>query len=272
MTPREAFEDNLRPAQLLLTVYKLLETNAIQTSGELVDRLRELVDAKGNEDLMLIYNHIFMGLVRQNARIPASDLKTSALANLLRQSVVAACTSLETYLPALLRANLPAVIKARGRHFLPKDADVQTHFKGLTFSLPEVGRLLEDPEGAPLYIANKIVGMTDFAYLGGTKGMHVAGCLIGLPDTWPQIAAHLRRDRAEMRTVIDDTIKRRNDIVHRADRPQKDAAGEIQSISLAWSHQAVDTIMHVCLALDELVSEHISALRDPIPFPDSLVS
>lgn len=256
---KQAFEDNIRPAVLLLSVYRLLDSKTIETRGEMVERLRSLVGAKADEDLMLIYNHIFMGLVRQSAKLPASDLKEAALSNLLRQAVVAACTALETYLPALLKANLPQVIEARGRDFFPADKALQQFFKNLQFDLPTVARLLGDPD-APLFIANKIVGFIDFQYLSGTKGTHVVGAFLGLEDPWKALAACLHRDAGDMQRIIDETVKRRNDIVHRADRSQQDPLGEQQSITYPWTQQAVDTIEHICYALDTLVAESVERL------------
>ena len=81
----------------------------------LLHALRELVKADDDEGLMVIYNEIFLGLIRERAEVPPSSIKRSALCNLLRQAVVTACTALETYLPILLRNQLPEVIRLRGR-------------------------------------------------------------------------------------------------------------------------------------------------------------
>lgn len=122
LSPRQAFEDNMRPAELLLRVYRLLECETLQTDGDLVRGLRAAMrdvarDLGHDEEVMLIYNEIFIGLVRERAQIPPSTLKRAALKNLLRQAIVAACTGLDAYLPVLLRTNLPTVISARGRDF-----------------------------------------------------------------------------------------------------------------------------------------------------------
>src|SRR5688572_13477915 len=109
LSPRQTFEDNIRPAELLLRVYRLLENDAVHTEGDLITSLRTVVGAHGDEELMLVYNEIFIGLIRERANFPRASLKRSALSNLLRQSVVGACTALETYLPLVLRENLPTV-------------------------------------------------------------------------------------------------------------------------------------------------------------------
>ncbi len=79
VSPRQAFEDNIRPADLLLRVYRLLECDTIRTDGELINTLRTTLGVQADEELMLIYNEIFVGLIRENANMPASALKRSAL-------------------------------------------------------------------------------------------------------------------------------------------------------------------------------------------------
>jgi len=262
LSPRQTFEDNMRPAFLLLRVYRLLDSNDnILTEGELLDALREIVRASTDEDLMLIYNEIFVGLVRERAQLPRSTLRQATLCHLLRQAVVASCTALETYLPALLRANLPVMIRARGRDFVPRgDQTFQEYFADLQFSLDETLRLLGD-ENAPEYISNKILGLANFKYLSSRRGIHVVGALLGLSKPWDRIAGHLNRDRRELMNTLEDTVRRRNDIVHRADRSQSDPGGEAQDITFAWTQQAVDTINHICLALDELVAGRVAELE-----------
>ena len=263
ISPRQAFEDNIRPAELLLHVYRLLENDRLYTDGDLVKALRSTVGASDDEQLLLIYNEIFLGLVRERAQLPVAAFKRSALNNLLRQSVVAACTALDTYLPSLLRVNLPVVIQAKGRQFLPEDRDLRDYFKDLVFDLSDTLRLLGDPD-APLFIANKILGLTTFKYLSSKKGIHAVGALLALEKPWVLIAQKLRRDGKDLQNTIDETARRRNDIVHRADRPQADPTGGAQEIGYAWSKHAVDTIMHVCLALDELVGAKMTELHSPI--------
>lgn len=261
LSPRQTFVDNMRPAILLLRVYRLLDCNdQILTGGEMIEALRQIVNASADEDLILIYNELFLGLVRERADMPRATLRRTTLCHLLRQAVVASCTALETYLPTLLRANLPVLIRARGRDFVPRgDQTVREYFDDLRFSLDETLRLLAD-EQASEYIANKILGRARFKYLSSKKGIYVVGRLLGLAQPWDEIAAHLSRDKKELMSVVDDTVHRRNDIVHRADRGQDDPGGKPQMISYSWTQQAVDTINHICLALDELVVKRVTEI------------
>ena len=179
----------------------------------------EIVKAEDEEGLIVIYNEIFLGLIRERAEVPPASIKRSALCNLLRQSVVTASTALETYLPILLRNNLPEVIRLRGRDFVPKNDDAfKNQFKELKFDLDEVVRILTDPD--PLFVANKMISSLNFSYLNGRRGIHVTGVLLGLDNPWGLIAQQLGRAEEEVKKTLDATVKRRNDIVHRADRSQ----------------------------------------------------
>ena len=75
------------------------------------------------------------------------------------------------------------------------------------------------------------------------------------------VAACLNRNREELTKTLNNTIKRRNDIVHRADRSRADPSGDAQVITFAWTQHAVDIINHVCLALDELVAARVAELE-----------
>lgn len=265
VSPIQTFQDNMRPALLLVQVYRLLENEKIYTDGELIDTLRTMTHAPDDEELMLIVNEVFLGLVRERAQLPPSTLRQASLRHLLRQAVVASCTALETYLPALLRTNLPIIIRARGRDFVPRgDSGVMDYFSDLQFSLDETLRLLDD-ENAPDYISNKILGLANFKYLSSRKGVHVVTRLLGVPKPWESIAEHLSRDKKELMNTLDDTVSRRNDIVHRADRARSEPSGDMQTISYAWTQHAVDTIHHICLAIDELVGARIVEMQELMP-------
>lgn len=88
----------------------------------------------------------------------------------------------------------------------------------------------------------------------------MVAALLGLAKPWDQIAEHLGRDREELVRTLELTVKRRNDIVHRADRPQADLEADQQPISYAQAEQGVDTIKHVCHALNELVDRAMATL------------
>ena len=113
-SPIQTFKDNIRPANLMLQVYSLLDTNDhISSEEEMIKALRAIVQAEATEELLLVYNELFLGLVRERAQLPPSTLRRASLNHLLRQAVVAGCIGTR-HLPSLLRVNLP-VDSAFGR-------------------------------------------------------------------------------------------------------------------------------------------------------------
>lgn len=254
LTPLQAFEDNIRPARLMLKIYRLLNCqDAFQSDGEFVEKLRGFVAATAAEDLLVLQNEIFVGLVREKAEVPKFWLRTATLCNLLRQAIVASCTALESYLPALLRQHMDSVISARGRNFVPKDKEVNTHFKDLQFTLEEVLRVMTEQDAA-LYLSNKLIRFIDFRYTTGARGVHVVGVLLGLTDPWSAIADHLGKQKDDLRDTLETMVNRRNDIVHRADRGKKQVDGGQQELTYAQANQGVEAIYQVCITLDELVN------------------
>ncbi len=257
--PRQIFEDNIRPADLLLKVYRLLEHDAPNTEAGVLGTLRDLVKADNDEGLMVIYNEVFLGLIRERAEISPKLIRKGALCNLLRQAVVIACTGLETYLPAVMNSHFEELIKIKGRSFLNvRDKELLGHLSAIKFELPDVLRLLSDPD--PLFVANKVRLYLE-TNLSGRRGVHVVGVMFGVDDPWSVIGSKLSRKPIELGKLIEDTVSRRNDIVHRADRNKADLSGEQQPIAPAFAMQAVDTFRHVVICLDDLIQEQMKQLR-----------
>jgi len=71
----------------------------------------------------------------------------------------------------------------------------------------------------------------------------------------------LGREKGELTRIVKETVQRRNDIVHRADRAQSGSDGQQQPMDYVQARQGVDTIEHVCIALDALVERRIREMR-----------
>lgn len=76
-SPRQTFEDNIRPADLMLKVYTLLDFNdQILTEGDLVEELKHVHVIEGAaEEVMVVYNEIFLGTVCERAQITGFTLR-----------------------------------------------------------------------------------------------------------------------------------------------------------------------------------------------------
>jgi hypothetical protein len=252
MTPREAFEDSFRIAELLVHLYRLLENDGLITHGDMVIGLREMLKTEPDEPIQLVLNSIFLGCIREQAGVPVATLRPNSLSNLLRQSVVSSCTAYETYLSTVLAKHIYTVIEVKQHDFFPNDPEVAKYFDGLSLTIGEAFRLLSLGERA-VFLGSKIVTFVQKKNLGSVGGLKTVGLLLGLETPWDQVAQRLERERKDLTKTIADCIERRNAIVHRADRRLEEENMEKEPIGFAWTRQAVDTIRHVCLAFDELV-------------------
>ncbi len=253
MTPRQVFEDSFRMAELLMHVYRLLENEGLKTDGDLVVSLRGVLACEPEEQMQLIVNTVFLGCIRENANVPGAHLKPQSLQNLLRQAVVSGCTAYETYLTAVLQKNIFSVIELKQHDFFPEAKDVNDYFSGLSLSIKDSFRLLNNSERS-VFLGQKIVSYVQSKNVGSVNGLATIGLLLGLDNPWLQLGGHLQRDTEQVKKMVGEALKRRNMIVHKSDRLLEGDNLEKQPIAFAWTQQAVDTIKHVCLGFDELVS------------------
>lgn len=261
---RLLFDETFKPAVLLLGVYRLLENEGVETTGERVERLRELVGAGKDEELFVIWNEVFLGLVREAAGVRSGTVKRAVLNNLLRQAIVCACTAMETYLQILLEENLSKVIRCRGDAAYPRDKEMREYFRDFNLGLEGALSLITGESDPYEALGRKLLGYFKYKNLGSDKAVKTAGMMLGLESPWEQIAARLGRGPDELVQNIQNTFKRRNDIVHRGDRKVGGETGPRQEITYEWTKQAVETIENVCMALGELVREKVTELESPL--------
>jgi len=138
---------------------------------------------------------------------------------------------------------------------------MRSFFEGVKFDLNDAVRISTDPNPM-LYIENKIVSSITSRGAGNATALHAIGTILDVENPWKQISERI--GASDARQNFEKTVKRRNDIIHRADRSLTDMDGPIQEISYAWTNQSVDNVKNVCIALDELVVERMRILRAAI--------
>ncbi len=262
-SPLADFESNFRTAETLLKVYRLLDTpDGPQTEHTLMRQVRDLLMARDDEEIVLLVNELFLGAVREHADVNKKVFKHDSLCLLLRQAMVAACSSVDVYYPTLLREHLPRIIQVKQRNFLPTDRMTKDFLKDFTLSLEDSLRMLADPDPV------KVLGEFFFEHLrrktlSTSQGVAVVLQILGVDEPWSKIAAKLGTTKEPLMRQFDGLVNRRNDIVHRGDRSAKDPNGPPQEINLPWTDSHVRIARSVVLASDELVAEQIRAFPAP---------
>jgi hypothetical protein len=256
MTPREVFEDTFRIAELLIQLYRLLENDHLETEGERVDAIRRLLHCSPDEQVQVLANEVFLGCIRENANIPPGRLRRQSLEHLLRQAVVSACTAYEVFLLCTLRVNLQPLIRLIEEGKLALTGKTADHFNELKVSVQELLNLIHREDRA-VVLTIKIANYVKHKNLGAVQALETIGTLLGIEEPWKQLCRHLKRKEEETKELLNKAIKRRNDIVHRADRDFEDDSLARETISFAYAEQVVDSIKHVCRGFDELVNERM---------------
>ncbi len=263
MDSRDVFEAHYHSADVLLRVYRLLESDPGPTQNhQMIAQFRTLIDSAPNEELILLLNGLFVGIVRKRADVRLSFFRKDNLDLLLRQSVVAACSALDVFVPHLLQAHLPEVVRIRQRNFLPNNGEVKGMFADFRLKLEDIGPLAEEQDAEERWnmIARRILEHWGGKTLSNETGISATLALLGLEKPWAQIASSAGESESALRDKLKRVVSRRNDIVHRADRARIDPNGAAQPIDFVWAQNHVGAVRTVALACHALARERMREL------------
>lgn len=274
MTPRDIFEAHYRSGDVLLRVYRLLESEEGPKRDDVVlPKLRRLMSFSEDEEVILLMNQLFMGVVRERAEMTLSFFRKENLDLLLRQSVVAACSALDVFLPTLLEHYLPTVVQIRQRNFVPFDGDSKAFFGKFSLRLEDIWPLAEEPsaDGRWAIIARRVLDYYKGETTSNERGIGVTMSLLGVDKPWERIATQAGEREQMLREKIRTVVNRRNSIIHRADRPISDLHGQPSPIDYVWTQNHVGAIKTVALACYELARERVRELSAEAPAPEEAV-
>jgi len=256
------FDGHFRAAQGLLKVYRLLEREG-DDDAVLIERLRGAMDVGAEEGVVLLFNDLVTGLVRERAEMPMSFFRHVNLALLLRQAVVSACTAMDVFLPALLEAHLPEVIRVRQRNWQPSEGTVKKLFEDFSLRVEELPGLLEAEtiEERWQIFASRVLAHMRRKTLSNPEGIQGTMVLLGVQDPWQKIASRSGMTPASLRQQVQTVVNRRNSIVHRGDRPPGQVDETPEPIDYAWANAHINAVNSTVTACDALAQEAVRALK-----------
>lgn len=259
MNSRDVFESHYKSAEVLIRVYRLLESeDGPMHEHAYMPRLREMLHCAADEELILVLNQLFVGVVRERADVKLKFFRKESLDLLLRQAVVAACSALDIFVPHLLETHLPAVVRVRQRNFMPpNDNAVKDLFRDFRLGLDDVWPLAEEAELDRRWdmISRRILDYCAKKTLSNDTSIGAVLALLGVEKPWDKIGERAGEAPAALRERLKRTVTRRNDIIHRADRPARDPQGEMTPIDVAWTQNHVSAINTIALACYDLARE-----------------
>jgi hypothetical protein len=225
--------------------------------------LRKVIASADDEEIILLLNELFIGVVRDRADLRPSFFRRDTLDLLLRQSVVAACSALDVFVPHLLQSHLPDVIQVRQRNFLPGDGDVKQLFSDFRLKLEDIWPLAEEGSAEERWnmITRRILDHCSAQTLSNDSGITATMALLAVEKPWSRIAERAGEPETALRDKLKRIVSRRNDIVHRADRAKTAPDGPAQAIDFVWTQNHVGAVKTIALACYDLVRERVRDLR-----------
>jgi hypothetical protein len=197
--------------------------------------------------------------IKATIPLPSCLLETDGLDFLLRQSILVSCTALESYFWDVLRENALTVIRTKGRK---ADATL----KEITLTLDDYLSLegYGDPDERLSQIILKRFERGTLYDLA--KIDEIAGILT-VKDFWTPVAAQTGISASDLRTRLGNLVQRRNEITHRADRPDQKTRPEdidsygLRAMSHAWATTHVMTAKSIVVASADVFKKAISQLE-----------
>jgi hypothetical protein len=183
-------------------------------------------------------SHAIVG-IHGSVAVPSCLTATKGLDFLLRQAVVVSCGALESFLWDILRENALTVVRARARK-------ADDSLRNITLTLDDYLSLDEysDPDERLRQI---ILRRFERGTLYDLEKIDEIAGILTVKDFWKEIATHTGLDAKDIKSHLGELINRRNQIAHRAERPEDDTPLEqcdahgLRPITNAWTSTRIAT-------------------------------
>jgi hypothetical protein len=198
-------------------------------------------------------------LARASAPVPESLTLPGGLDFLLREAIVVACTSLEAFFWDALRENILTVVKARR-------TGADESIRNLTFTLGDYISIqqYEDPD---LRLRQIILKNFERGTLYDVDSISKIAEILTVKKFWERIEEATGESAKNLRRLIGDLITRRNQVAHRADRPEEgeepDSLG-MRPIKRAWANLRIQTAKTLVTASADIFQESVRRLESEI--------
>jgi RiboL-PSP-HEPN len=243
---------------------------------QLHELFRDLREEKVNEPLRLAVckclslpeesvlrharNEQMLMVAKATAPIPHSLLVADGINLLLRQAVVVACTALESFFWDALRENVITIVRARRRR-------AEESLRSITLTLDDYLSIegYQDPD---VRLQQIILKNFERGTLYDAASIERISGILTVKDFWKQVAKKCGLPDGDIKRQIGELITRRNQVAHRADRPdenanpveEQDGLG-LRAISFAWANTRVSTAKNVVSASAEIFDTTLKQLE-----------
>jgi hypothetical protein len=260
MQPLTLFNQNFAVTESLIQLYQLfhgLKKTELKETVRLA--ICSLWDAPEGTNIHPALNDRVIVLARAATTIPESLIMEGGLDFLLREAVVVACTALEAFFWDTLRENVLTIVRAR-------KSGADESLRKLTFTLGDY-MSIQQYEEPDLRLKQIILKNFERGTLYDIESIDKIARILTITNFWEQIERIAGEKPANLKRIIGDLILRRNQIAHRADRPEKgediDGLG-LRPISLSWTNNRVQSAKTLVTASAGLIDQAIRKLEEDI--------
>jgi len=254
------FNQNFSVTEYLLQLYQLFHgMKKVDLKEDLRLAVCACLETPENTAFQPAANDRALLLAKSAVPMPQSLTMDGGLDFLLRQAVVVACTCLESFFWDALRENVLTIVKAR-------KSGADKTLRNITFTLGDYISLQQwdDPdERLKQIILNNFKRGT----LYSVERIEEITKIMTVTKFWERIEQSAGIPAKDIKRLVGDLITRRNQVAHRADRPDEgedpDTLG-LRPITLAWTNQRVQTAKTLVAAAAELMAETINHLKADI--------
>lgn len=254
------FQQNFDVAQSLIQLYELFNgLKKIDLKEDLRLALCTFWQAPDNTALLPAINDRVILMARAANPIPQTLILNGGLNFLLRQAVVVACTALESFWWDSLRENVITIVKARR-------TGADKSLKNISFTLGDYISLqqYDDPD---YRLQQIILGNFKRGTLYNVESIEEITKIMTITKFWDRIEKNTGTPAKDLKGLIGELITRRNQIAHRADRPEggeeADAHG-LRPITIAWTNHRIQAAKTLVTAGADLIKEAMDRLKSDI--------
>jgi len=254
------FNQNFAVAESLLQLYQLFHgLKKTEFKEDLRLAICSFWGAPENTAIQHAVNDRVIVMARAATPIPESLTLESGLDFLLRETVVVACTALEAFFWDVLRENVLTVVRARR-------TGADESLRNLLFTLGDYISIqqYDDPD---LRLQQIILKNFERGTLYDVSSIEKIAQTLTIKKFWEEIERIAETPAKSLKTLIGDLIYRRNQIAHRADRPEEGDESDghgLRTIRLSWTNHRVQAAKTLVTASAELIEETIKHLEADI--------
>ena len=218
------------------------------------------LDVPENTVLRHAKNDQLVMVAKASSPIPAGLLVQDGANFLLRQAVVVACTALESFFWDALRENVLTIVRARKRR-------ADDSLRKISLSLDDYLSLegYDDPD---VRLQQIILKNFERGTIYDAQSIENIAIILTVKNFWPQVSEKTGNPDNDIKRHINEIIQRRNQVAHRADRPDGGSGQQermdghgLRVIDYAWVNPRIATAKSVVSAASDIFSQALRQLE-----------